>query len=138
MKFKLLTDLARNFLLTKVISYETEGPTYILCFKLAPEQAGFIVDVYNDPLKPLSDYRAGKYDLILLDIKMPAMSGFQLYNKIKEIDDNVTVCFITAFEEYYDEFKKRFPYSDETECFIRKPVGIEELIRKVKSSLNYN
>lgn len=69
---------------------------------------------------------------------MPQMSGFELYNKIKEIDDKVRVCFITAFEEYYDEFKKLFPHLKEAECYIRKPVGMEDLIRIVKSHLNSN
>src|SRR5918992_480774 len=107
-------------------------------FKLALEHAGFIVDVFNDPIKSLSNYKAGTYDLLLLDIRMPQMSGFELYDKIKEIDDNVNVCFVTAFEEYYDEFRKRFPHSEKIERFIKKPVGVEELIRKVKSRLNYN
>jgi CheY-like chemotaxis protein len=107
-------------------------------FKLALEHAGFIVDVFNDPVKSLSNYKAGTYDLLLLDIRMPQMSGFELYDKIKEIDDNVNVCFITAFEEYFNEFKKRFPHSDKTEWFIRKPVGVEELISRVKSRLDFN
>lgn len=107
-------------------------------FKVALERAGFVADVFNDPLESLSSYRIGAYDLLLLDIKMPQMSGFELYNKIKQIDDEVKVCFMTAFEEYYDEFKKQFPHLKETECFIRKPVGVEDLIRKVKSQMNYN
>jgi len=69
-----------------------------------------MVDVFNNPLESLSSYKAGAYDLLLLDIKMPQMSGFELYDKIKHIDEKVKVCFITAFEEYYDEFKKQFPY----------------------------
>ena len=107
-------------------------------FKVALERAGFVADVFNDPLESLSSYRIGVYDLLLLDIKMPQMSGFELYNNIKQIDDKVKVCFMTAFEEYYDEFKKQFPHLKETECFIRKPVGVEDLIRKVKSQMNYN
>jgi DNA-binding response OmpR family regulator len=107
-------------------------------FKVALERAGFIVNVYNDPLESLSNYKTGLYDLLLLDIKMPQMSGFELYNKIKEIDDKVKVCFITAFEEYYDEFKKLLPHLKEAECYIRKPVGMEDLIRIVKSHLNSN
>jgi CheY-like chemotaxis protein len=111
-------------------------------FKVALERAGFIVNVYDDPLESLSNYKAGLYDLLLLDIKMPQMSGFELYNKIKEIDDKVKVCFITAFEEYYDEFKKLFPHLKEAECYIRKPVGMEvgmeDLVRIVKSHLNSN
>jgi DNA-binding response OmpR family regulator len=108
------------------------------CFKIGLECAGFVVDIFNDPMKSLSAYKAGVYDLLLLDIRMPRMSGFELYDKIKKIDDNVNVCFITAFEEYYDEFKKRFPYSEKPDWFIRKPIGIELLIRKVKSRLNYD
>jgi two-component system OmpR family response regulator len=107
-------------------------------FKITLECAGFVVDTSNDPLKSLSAYKAGAYDLLLLDIRMQRMSGFELYDKIKEIDDNVNVCFITAFEEYYDEFKKRFPYSEKPDWFIRKPIGMDDLIRSVKSHLNYN
>src|SRR5918994_1379110 len=56
---------------------------------------------------------------------------------VNTFDDPVNVCFITAYEEYYDEFKKRFPHSDKKDWFIRKPIGMEELISKVKSRLNY-
>jgi DNA-binding response OmpR family regulator len=115
---------------------DEEDITY--CFKIALECAGFIVDIFNDPIKSLSSYKAGAYDLLLLDIKIPQMNGFELYDKIKGIDDKVDICFITAFEEYYDEIKKRFPHSEKTEWFIRKPIGIEVLIRKVKSRLNYD
>jgi DNA-binding response OmpR family regulator len=108
------------------------------CFKIGLECAGFVVDIFNDPMKSLSAYKAGVYDLLLLDIRMPRMSGFELYDKIKEIDVNVNVCFITAFEEYYDEFNKRFPHSEKTDWFIRKPIGMDDLIRSVKSHLNYN
>jgi DNA-binding response OmpR family regulator len=104
-------------------------------FKLALECAGFIADVFDDPVKSLSAYKAGAYDLLLLDIRMPQMSGFELYDKIKEIDGNVNVCFVTAYEEYYDEIKKRFPHSEKIELLIRKPIGIEELVKKVKLRL---
>jgi CheY-like chemotaxis protein len=107
-----------------------------LFFKLALEQAGFVVDMYNNPLKSLSDYRVGKYDLILLDIRMPAMNGFQLYSKIRQLDVNAKVCFMTAFEEYYDEFKRLFPDPKNKKCFIRKPIGVNDLIKTVKSHLN--
>jgi DNA-binding response OmpR family regulator len=108
------------------------------CFKIGLECAGFIVDIFNDPMKSLSAYKAGVYDLLLLDIRMPMMSGFGLYDKIKEIDDKVNVYFITAFEEYYDKIKTRFPHSEKTDWFIRKPIGMYDLIRSVKSHLNYN
>jgi two-component system, OmpR family, response regulator ChvI len=54
--------------------------------------------VYNDPLVALSNFKPDIYDLLILDIKMPNMTGFELYRKLKEIDSKVKVCFITAFE----------------------------------------
>jgi CheY-like chemotaxis protein len=109
-----------------------------LFYKMALERAGFVVDVFSDPLKSFSNYRTGVYDLILLDVRMPQMSGFELYSKIKGIDDGVKVCFITAFEDYHNEFKKLFPHLDESECYVRKPITMQDLIRIVKSRVEYD
>jgi DNA-binding NtrC family response regulator len=73
----------------------------------------------------------------MLDIRMPQLNGFELYNKIRQQDDKAKVCFMTAFEEYYEEFKTVFPdLHQEDECFINKPIGIDEMIRTVKPLLN--
>ena len=56
-------------------------------FKLVLEKVNLHVDVYNDPLLALSDYKAGMYDLLLFDIRMPGMNGFELYRKIKDIEE---------------------------------------------------
>jgi DNA-binding NtrC family response regulator len=109
-----------------------------LFYKMVLERAGFVVDVFSDPLKSFSNYRTGVYDLILLDVRMPQMSGFELYSKIKGIDDGVKVCFITAFEDYHNEFKKLFPHLDESECYVRKPITMQDLIRIVKSRVEYD
>ena len=94
-------------------------------FKLALEKVNLHVDVYNDPLLALSDYKAGMYDLLLFDIRMPGMNGFELYRKIKDIEEEEKkvkngkprVCFITAFEEFRSEFKETFPNLEEVELF---------------------
>ena len=105
--------------------------------KLALEQAGYIVDMFNDPLESLSHCRAGRYDLLLFDIRMPQLNGFELFGRIRQIDDKAQVCFMTAFEEYYDEFKRVLPdLRQEDECFISKPIGMDELIRTVKLLFN--
>lgn len=79
------------------------------------ERAGFITDVSNSPVSTLNNYKKGTYDLLLLDINMPQMTGFELYKKISKIESEVKVCFITAFEEYYSEFRSEFPNLNELE-----------------------
>jgi two-component SAPR family response regulator len=64
------------------------------------EMNGFEVDSYNDPLLALSSFKPNFYGLALLDIRMPKMNGFELYKEIKDIDNKIEACFITAFEDY--------------------------------------
>ena len=104
-------------------------------FAVGLERDGFVVDVFNDPLAALSNYKAGLYDLLLLDIRMPNMNGFELYQKVKSIDDEAKVCFITAYEESLNEFKKLFPSLEQVDCFIRKPIEMQNLVKIVKSKI---
>ena len=90
------------------------------------ESHGFEVTAFNDPAEALSNYAPGKYDLVLLDVRMPRMSGFELYRKIRDIDPDVKACFLTAFEIYFDEFRKMFPKLH-VRCFAKKPVSAGDL-----------
>jgi two-component system response regulator ChvI len=92
------------------------------------------VDTFADPKKALSSFKAGVYDLLLLDIRMPDMNGFELYEELKKIDDKPKVCFITAYELYYEALKKDFPKLD-VGCFIKKPISIEDLATKISEEL---
>ena len=103
-------------------------------FKLALEKVNLHVDVYNDPLLALTDYKAGMYDLLLFDIRMPGMNGFELHYKIQKIDDKVKVCYICAYELDYIRLTETFP-SLKTECLIKKPVDIDDLVKRVKAEL---
>ena len=98
------------------------------------ELEGFNVDTNRNPLDVLKNYVPGKYDLLLLDIRMPGLNGFELYRKIREIDSKVKVCFITAFEVYFDEFKRVFPKIHVT-CFVHKPITITQLAKVVREEL---
>jgi len=103
------------------------------------EDNGFQIDSFNDPLTALKSYRSNFYDLVILDIKMPKMDGFELYIKIREKDPRVKICFLTASEMYYEKFRKtqsKFGMIIEEECFIQKPMINEELIRKLESIMN--
>ena len=98
------------------------------------EQNGFEVDTFNDPVEALSNFKTGAYDLLLLDVKMPKINGFELYRHINKVDNKIKVCFISAFESYADEFKTAFPNQSES-CFIRKPISIDELAKRIKEQL---
>ena len=106
------------------------------------EDAGFNVDTFNDPLLVFSNYKANFYDLVILDILMPKMNGFELYVNIREKDHKVKVCFLTASEFYYEKFRKK--YSSELvkildkEFFIQKPIKNEDLIKYVTRIINKN
>jgi CheY-like chemotaxis protein len=97
----------------------------------------FEVDVFNDPKRALSNFKAGKYDLLLLDILMPKMNGFELCQQLQNIDDKVKVCFITAYEVYYHALREMFP-TMEVDCFIAKPIGKKELVSRIKEELKIN
>src|SRR5918994_3179691 len=107
----------------------------ISTFKMILEMNGFEVDAYNDPLAALSSFKPNSYGLLILDIRMPTMNGFELYKKMRNIDDKVKVCFITAFEDYRQEFKETFPMLDEFKYFIRKPKAVEDLVNHVATIL---
>ena len=102
---------------------------------LALEYHGFKVDSFNDPQEALSKYAPGLYDLVILDVKMPKMSGFELYHEIKKKDNNANVCFLTASELYYEEFRERKYCALDRNLFIRKPIENEELVKEINKMI---
>src|SRR5688572_7884276 len=93
----------------KVLLVDDE-PDITFTIKTILEDNGFKVDSFTDPTIALESYRINFYDLVILDIKkMPNMDGFQLYTKIREKDPKVKICFLTAGEMFYEEFRKVTP-----------------------------
>ncbi len=85
-----------------------------LTLKVVLEGTGFKVDTFVDPTLALENFKSSRYDLLILDIKMPVMNGFQLYAQMKKIDLNIKALFLTALTDLqeYDAFKK--------EVFLKK------------------
>src|SRR5918911_665927 len=102
---------------------------------MALEHYGYKVDAFNDPQEALSEYKPGSYDLIILDIKMPKMDGFELYHEIKKKDNNAKVCFLTASELYYEEFRKKEYCALDKDLFIRKPIDNEDLVKQINKMI---
>ena len=114
-----------------------DEPDISSSIKRGLERNGFQVDAYTDPEKALAEFKPGAYDLLLVDIRMPKLNGFELYREFKKKNDNSKICFFTAFEVYYEEFKKVFPTLD-VKCFIRKPITISDLVTHINTELNNN
>jgi CheY-like chemotaxis protein len=107
----------------------------ILVTKLVLEKNGFKVDSFTDASQALENFTTGLYDLVILDVKMPEMDGFYLYEKIKKLDDKVIICFLTAADDvYYEVLKKNYPSINE-DCIIHKPIDTKSLLRRIKSVL---
>jgi two-component system response regulator ChvI len=113
-----------------------DEPDIIHVVEMVLEDNGFLVGSYTDPTLALSNFKPGLYDLLLLDIRMPKMNGFELYQKMKEIDSNVKICFFTASELFYEEYRRlgAYPRVDK-EYFIQKPFRTKELIRQLNEIL---
>jgi two-component system catabolic regulation response regulator CreB/two-component system response regulator ChvI len=120
----------------KKILIVDDDPDITNTFSIGLEDTGlFAVETYNDSVEALSNFQPNLYDFVLLDIKMPKMSGFELYDKIKKLDSKVKICFISAYDPYSDELKEEF-LSLKIECFIPKPIQIKELVERIKVELS--
>ncbi|MDW3605402.1 MAG: response regulator [Nitrososphaeraceae archaeon] len=124
--------------LKKILLVDNEADiTYAL--ENALENYGYSIDSFNDSMLALDSYKSNFYDLVILDIKMPKMDGFELYNKIKERDPEVKICFLTASELFYEEFRKtRYMLGEKLgeEYFIQKPIKTDELVQKMNVLMN--
>ena len=115
-----------------------DEPDLNLTLKITLEENGFKVDSFTDPLSALENFKEqdGMYDLLILDIKMPEMDGFELYRQIKKIDDKVKVCFLTAGEMDYEKFTKElFPALDNN-CYNQKPIENKTLIKRLNKIIS--
>ena len=107
--------------------------TFKTCLEAITETT-FQVYTYNDPLTALSDFRPNFYDLLLVDINMPLMNGFQLCERILKLDINIRVCFMSA-GEINQEAIREVHSTKSIGCFIKKPIMIDHLIERLKAEL---
>src|ERR671931_2606451 len=102
----------------KTVLLVDDEPDVKLALIIVLEEIGFQVDAFDDTIIALDNFRNGVYDLLILDIVMPKMHGFELYREIRKIDNEVKVCFLTAGEIYYGVHDDIFTQN----TFIRKPI----------------
>jgi CheY-like chemotaxis protein len=112
-----------------------DDPDITKTFGLVLEDSGlYEVDTYNEPLTALQNFRPNFYDLALLDIRMPQMNGFELSNKIENIDNKIKVCFISAYNVEDKGLREKYP-SLQIKCFLPKPIAVSDLLKSLEIEL---
>jgi len=123
---------------TKVLLVDNElDVTYAI--RTVLEANGFEVDSFNDPVLVCDTYKSNYYDLVILDIKMPKMDGFQLYDCIRQKDRKTKICFLTASEMFYESLRQARNLLGDVlgeQYFIQKPIKTDELIRRLTDLIN--
>ena len=114
-----------------------DDPDNTTTFKVGIENANkrIAVDAYNDPRRALLDFQPNFYDLLLIDINMPQINGFQFSERILDIDINVKICYMSSGEINRDALREVHP-SITLGCFIKKPVTINYLIDRIMQELD--
>lgn len=118
----------------KRIAVVDDEPDITNVLKKGLERHGFAVNIFNDSQAALASYQPMYYDLMLIDIRMPRINGFNFYRQLKKKDTGVKVCFLTAFQIYYEEFRKMFPTID-VKAFVRKPISIPNLVNQINAAI---
>lgn len=98
---------------------------------------GYSVHAFSSPVIAFEHFRYSpqEFSLILTDVRMPGMTGFQLARKVKELNPNVKVVLTSSFEINMPEFEKVLPNSP-ADGFLDKPVAMTKLIELVNKQLN--
>jgi len=139
--YKTLTKEQQRF--WKRILIVDDDADLTLTFKEVIEDSNHDIDVnkrievytFNDPVVTLSEFKPNFYDLLLIDINMPHMNGFQLCEKILAIDINVRICFMSSAEINRKALREIYP-SLTVGCFMRKPMTIDYLLERIRSELD--
>jgi DNA-binding NtrC family response regulator len=116
-----------------------DEPDITLTLEAGLEIVGlFDVDTFNDPESALKSFKPDFYALVLIDITMPKMDGFQLYESLKKIDPDVKACFLTASEMYHENRRGLAHCALNNDLFLQKPISTDDLIKEVNKKINSN
>jgi DNA-binding response OmpR family regulator len=115
-----------------------DEPDITFTLQAGLEDGGFDVDAFTDPELALSNFKPGLYDLVLIDIMMPKMDGFVLYERLKTVEPDVKVCFLTAGEMYREEIREVEHSALNKDPFLHKPISTDDLIREINNKINSN
>ena len=115
-----------------------DEPDVLLTYRSFLEDAGYSVEAFSDPqesLKKFAEHSPSYYDLVILDIRMPGVNGLQLYSRMKAINADVKIIFLSALDAA-EELLSILPGIKNKDTFIRKPVDLRMFLNTVRTVLN--
>jgi two-component system, OmpR family, response regulator ChvI len=115
-----------------------DEPDIVITLRTVLERNNFTVDAYTEPQQAIKSFKPDVYNLLILDIKMPQMNGFELYKELRKKDEKIKVCFLTALSELhdYDAFKREvFPKSGQR-YYVQKPIENDEILVRINEILD--
>ena len=118
----------------RILIIDDEEKSY-LSLRTVLENNGLTVDASNNPHEALKNFSTG-YDLVLVDIIMPEMNGFELYRRLRIIDNKVKVFFLASGRVNYAMVRKELSSESDSNYIIRKPIENEDLIELLNIIVN--
>jgi len=117
--------------IARILVVDDEPDILLTVQAILEENPGFRVFSYIDSTVALSNFKAGFFDLALLDVRMPKINGFNLYRKIRQIDSEIIIGFLTAYDMTYEDFRRNEIKNLDIKFFILKPIERDNLLRKI-------
>lgn len=119
----------------KILCVDNESDITSL-LKMTLERAEFSVDTFNDPSSALKSFKPNLYDLVVLDILMPYLDGFELYKQLKKLDPDIRICFLTACEIYHEENGKEKQCNLDKNLFLQMPMPLKKIVEEINKRLD--
>ena len=112
-----------------------DNPDIVLTLRVGLESDPMMqVHSYDNPVTALVEFEPNFYDLLLIDVNMPVLDGFQLAQNLLRRDLNVRICFMTSGEINMNAAREVHPLKS-IGCFIKKPITAEQLIKRIRAEL---
>lgn len=119
----------------RILLVDDEGDIAFIMREYLKRQ-GYEVDAFTSPAKALAAFRAGTYHLVLIDVRMPEMDGFALYERLRQVDESVRACFLTALDmDMAAQFRERHR-GIPADCYLVKPIAFPHLLKAINIQLD--
>jgi two-component SAPR family response regulator len=128
-----ISDLKQDIIKKRRIFLLHTDVNLINIFKKKLEKNNFLVYAYHDPIFALNNYKPFFYDLLLLEVRMNIITGFEFYTQVLKIE-KIPACFITPLSTYYCTLKDIYPDLN-AKCFFKDNVSEDNLIKIIKKTL---